>query len=82
MAAWTAASAAAVAAAVAALIAIFCMRTALDLAAPIIDDLDFRAVDLFVAIRLSGKLPRSCLPPVVCDKNAAVRALFHRIANH
>jgi hypothetical protein len=41
MAACTAASAAAVAAAIAALTAIFCMRTALDLAAPIIDDLDF-----------------------------------------
>ena len=56
MAACTAASAAAVAAAVAALTAIFCMRTALDLAAPIIDDLDFRADDLFLAIRLSGKV--------------------------
>ena len=49
MAACTAASAAAVAAAVAALTAIFCMRTALDLAAPIIDDLDFRADDVFAA---------------------------------
>jgi len=55
MAACTAASAAAVAAAVAALTAIFCMRTALDLAAPIIDDLDFRD-DLLLAIRLSGKV--------------------------
>ena len=75
MAACTAASAAAVAAAVAALTAIFCMRTALDLAAPIIDDLDFRADDLFVAIRLSGKVAS-------LGKNAAVSALFHRIANH
>ena len=82
MAACTAASAAAVAAAVATLTAIFCMRTALDLAAPIIDDLDFRADDLFFAIRLSAKLPRSCLPLVVCGKNAAMSALFHCIANY
>jgi hypothetical protein len=62
MAARTAASAAAVAAAVAAFTAICCMRTALDLAAPIIDDLDFRADDLFFAISLSGKvcLARAC----------------------
>jgi hypothetical protein len=58
MAACTAASAAAVAAAVAALTAICCMRTARDLAAPIIDDLDFRADDLFFAITLSVKLRR------------------------
>jgi hypothetical protein len=68
MAACTAASAAAVAAAVAALTAIFCMRTALDLAAPIIDDLDFRADDLFFAISRSREVPRSRLPPVVAVK--------------
>jgi hypothetical protein len=62
MAACTAASAAAVAAAVAALTAICCMRTALDLAAPIIDDLDFRADDLFFVISHPGKLRRSYLP--------------------
>src|SRR5262245_32269153 len=47
MTACTAASAAAVAASVAALTAILCMPAALDLAAPMMEGLDFRADDLF-----------------------------------
>jgi hypothetical protein len=73
-AACTAASAAAVAAAVAALTAICWMRSALDLAAPTIDDLDFRADDLFLAITLSGCLASAAL---VLMKMRPVSALFH-----
>jgi hypothetical protein len=82
MAACTAASAAAVAAAIAALTAICCMRTALDLAALIIDDLDFRADDLFFAIRHTREVASFVPAAGSCGKNAAVGALFHCIANH
>jgi hypothetical protein len=57
MTACTAASAAAVAASVAAFTAILCIRAALDLAAPMIEDLDFRADNLFFLFFATDELP-------------------------
>jgi hypothetical protein len=57
MAACIAASAAAFAASVPAFTAILCMRAALDFAAPMKEDLDFRADDLFFLFLATNKLP-------------------------
>jgi hypothetical protein len=57
MAACIAASAAAFAASVPAFTAILCMRAALDFAAPMKEDLDFRADDLFFLFFATNKLP-------------------------